>query len=529
MSAESEYDVVVIGAGHNGLTAAAYLARAGRRVLVLERRHVIGGCAVTEELWPGFRISRASYLAGLLRPVVIEELRLADHGLELLPRDPSSFTPMPDGRGLVLGPDPIATRNEIRHFSTRDADNYSLYESFLERVAHAIEPLLDVPPPRWSDPSAVSSLLTLLGRTARIGTDLPRALRMLNGAAAPIITSWFESEPLRATLATDAVIGAWAAPTTPGTGYVLLHHVMGETGGTRGVWAYVRGGMGSVSAAIASVARAHGAEIRCSATVARVLTEGGGATGVELVSGERIRAATVVSNADPATTFLELLGTDELPAGLRDELRELDFRSPVLKINVALDRLPAFTSRPAGGSELRGTIHIGATTMQQIEDSFAAALAGSLPERPMIEMTIPSTLDDSLAPAGKHVASLFVQHVPHSLPDERWNVERDGFADRVFSLVDEVAPGFSASVLHREVLAPPDLERIFGITGGNIFHGAMTPDRLYFRRPLPGIGGYGTPIAGLYLCGAGTHPGGGVMGACGRNAAGVIMNDRIAP
>ena len=524
----SHYDVIVIGAGHNGLTAAAYMSRAGRRVLVLERRTVIGGCAVTEELWPGFKISRASYVAGLLRPAVIDELHLARNGLTLLPRTPSSFTPQSDNRGLVLGPDLAATCDEIRYFSARDAERYPAYENFLERVAQLVDPLLDVPPPdpgrvRWRD---IASMLSLIGRARKLGTDLPKALAMLNGAAAPTIAAWFESEPLRATLATDAVIGAWAAPSTPGTGYVLFHHVMGITNGQRGVWAYVRGGMGEISNALAAAARRHGTEIRCETPVARIKAVNGRTTGVVLEDGTEINAPIVVSNADPKVTLLDLLGDAGIPDDVRDGIENLDFRSPVMKINVALDRLPLFPSRPDAGPALCGTIHLGATRLSAIEESFIAAQAGSLPQRPMIEMTIPSTLDDSLAPPGKHVASLFVQHVPFAMRDSYWNTARDQFADRVFALIDEVAPGFSASVLHRDVLAPPDLERIFGITGGNIFHGAMTVDRLLFMRPLPGLSQYRTPVKGVYMCGAGTHPGGGVMGACGRNAAGVILRDR---
>ncbi|MBT8442858.1 MAG: NAD(P)/FAD-dependent oxidoreductase [Gammaproteobacteria bacterium] len=521
------YDVIVIGAGHNGLTAAAYLARAGRRVLVLERRHLVGGCAVTEELWPGFRISRASYVAGLLRPAVIDELRLAEHGLTLLPRNPSSFTVEPDSRGLVLGPDPGACREEIRYYSNADARRYPQYEKFLEQIAQTVDPLIDMPPPDpeglgWQD---MQTLFATFGRGVRLGARLPSVLRMLNGAAAPILTSWFDSEPLLTTLATDAIIGAWAAPSTPGTGYVLLHHVMGETHGNRGTWAYARGGMGAISNALAAAAREHGVDIRCNARVERIRTRDGRATGVVLDGGEEIDAAIVVSNADPKVTLLDLLGPEDLPEHVGGGIEQLDFRSPVMKINVALDRRPAFAARPGAGQELCGTIHLGATRMQALEDSFTAARAGRLPRRPMIEMTIPSTLDDSLAPPGKHVASLFVQHVPYTLRDADWEQARDEFADRVFSIVDEVAPGFSDSVIHRDVLAPPDLERVFGITGGNIFHGAMMPDRLFFKRPLPALRRYRTPVDGLYMCGAGMHPGGGVMGACGRNAAGVILAD----
>lgn len=496
-------------------------------MLVLERRPIVGGCAVTEELWPGFHVSRASYVAGLLRRAVIEELRLADHGLMLLPRNPSSFTPQADNRGLILGPDREATRNEIRYFSSGDARRYPDYEVFLERIAQTVDPLLDLPPPEsgrphWRDAGA---LLKLLGRGCRLGTSLPRAVALMTGAAAPTINAWFDSEPLRATLATDAIIGAWAAPSTSGTGYVLIHHVMAETNGTRGIWAYARGGMGSVSAALAAAAQGHGAEIRCATEVAGIRTTDGRAGGVVLADGTELAARAIVSNADPKATLLDLMDETLLPENAHEQVAGLDFRSPVMKINVALDRLPQFTSRPGSRAELQGTIHIGATCMQDLEESFAAAQSGRLPQRPMIEMTIPSVIDDSIAPPGRHVASLFVQHVPHAMDEDWWNNERDRFCDRVFSLVDEVAPGFSDSVIHREILAPPDLERIFGITGGNIFHGAMTPDRLWSRRPIPAAGGYRTVVPGLYLCGAGTHPGGGVMGACGRNAAGVILHD----
>ena len=528
MRTESTHDVIVIGAGHNGLTAAAYLARAGKRVLMLERRHLVGGCAVTEELWPGFRVSRASYVAGLLRPTVITDLRLAEHGLTLLPRDPSSFTVEPGSRGLVLGPDLGASCEEIRYYSAADAKRYPDYETFLEKIALAIDPLIDTPPPEadglgWRD---VKSLLAMAGRGCSLGARLPRALRMLNGAAAPILSSWFDSEPLLTTLATDAIIGAWAAPSSQGTGYVLLHHVMGETHGNRGTWAYARGGMGAISTAIASAARGYGVEIRCATRVERIKTRDGRATGVVLEGGDEVDAPIIVSNADPKVTLLDLLGPDDLPEPVMQGIEQLDFRSPVMKINLALDRLPEFAARPGAGPELRGTIHLGATRMQALEDSFAEAQAGSLPQQPMIEMTIPSTLDDSLAPPGKHVASLFIQHVPYTPRDAAWEQARDEFADRIFSLVDQVAPGFSDSVIHRDVLAPPDLERVFGITGGNIFHGAMTPDRLFFKRPLPGLRRYRTPVEGLYMCGAGMHPGGGVMGACGRNAANVILEDQ---
>jgi phytoene dehydrogenase-like protein len=523
-------DAVVIGAGHNGLAAAAYLARAGLRTRVLERRAELGGACVTEELWPGFRISRAAYVAGLLRPAVLRELGLARRGLRLLPRDPASFTPLLDGRGLLMGADRAATQASIARFSPRDAERYPAYEAFLDRVARVLEPLLDAPPLDPARPRARELMATLraLGRGLGLRRDLARALALLLGSARAPLEAWFESEPLRATLATDAVIGAWAAPSTPGTGYVLLHHVMGETHGSRGVWAYVEGGMGRLAEALADAAREAGAEILTETPVARIAVASGRARGVVLEDGSSVEAHAVISGADPHRTFLGMLGAEQLPAELARAVAGLDFRSPVLKINAALERLPSFrgVSGEAPAPEHRGTIHVGATDLEALERSFEAAARGEIPERPMVELTLPSAVDGTLAPPGRHVASLFVQHVPWAPRASSWDGLRDGVADRVFALVDEVAPGFSSSVLAREVLAPPDLERVFGLTGGNIFHGAMTLDRLGILRPVPGFGGHRTPIEGLYLCGAGTHPGGGVMGACGRNAAGVVLADR---
>lgn len=520
-------DVVIVGAGHNALVTAAYLARAGLRTVVLERRSIVGGACVTEELWPGFRVSRAAYVAGLIRPTVIRELDLPKRGLRLLKRDPSSFTALPGDRGLLIGADAAATRSEIARFSRRDADRYPEYERFLDGVARLLEPMLDVPPPdlahlRWRD---VAPLLRLGRGAFKLRRDLPRALALLLGPARRTLEAWFESEPLRSTLATDAVIGAFSAPSSPGTGYVLFHHVMGETNGERGVWAYVEGGMGRFSDAIADAAREAGAEIRTASPVARIDVVGGRVAGVTLEDGSTLEASTVVSGADPHVTLLRLVGRDHLPGDYAREIEALDFRSPSLKINLALDRLPHFPERTGTtpGPEHAGTIHVGASSLDELDAAFEAACRGKLPERPLIELTLPSAVDASLAPPGRHVASMFVQYAPYTLAESTWEIERERFADRVFALVDEVAPGFSSSVLHREVLAPPDLERVFALTGGNIFHGAMSLDRLFFMRPVPGFARHQTPIEGLYLCGAGTHPGGGVMGACGRNAAEVIL------
>jgi phytoene dehydrogenase-like protein len=523
-------EAVVIGAGHNGLVAGAYLARAGLRTLILERRDVIGGASVTEELWPGYRVSRAAYVAGLLRPRVVRELRLHDRGLRLLRRSPSSYTPLPDGRGLLLGGGARADHDSIAAFSLRDAERYPEYEAFLDRVARLLEPLLDRPAP---DPARLRARdlagLLALGRGAwRLRGELAEAAALLLGPARPALETWFESEPLRATLATDAVIGAWAPPSAPGTGYVLFHHVMGETHGERGVWAYVEGGMGRLAESIAAAAADAGAQIRRESPVAKIEVGPRGVEGVTLTDGTAIETACVLSSADPQRTLIGLVGPEHLSDRFARSLRAMDFRSGSLKINLALDRLPAFHGREAhggAGPQHRGTIHVGAADLDALDAAFAEAQRGDLPERPIVELTLPTSLDATIAPEGRHIASLFVQYAPYAPAAGSWDGLRDPFADRVLGLVDEVAPGFSQSVLHREVLAPPDLERIFGLTGGNIFHGAMGLERLAFMRPLPGWARYRTPVAGLYLCGAGTHPGGGVMGACGRNAALEVLGD----
>jgi phytoene dehydrogenase-like protein len=520
------HDVVIIGGGHNGLAAAAYLARAGLRTIVLERRELLGGACVTEELWPGYKISRAAYVAGLLRPALVEELQLLRRGLRLLPRVPSSYTPDALGPGLLFGRDEAANLAQIRHYSARDAERYPHYERVIDRAARAIEPLLDAPPfdPARVRLSDLGPLLRALRAGIGLRSDLAAALALVLGSATNGLTRWFESEPLRSTLATDALIGAHAGPSTPGTGYVLFHHLMGDTGGARGVWAYVQGGMGALSNAIADAAREAGAEIRTGAEVTRIGTRAGRACAVELADGSALEARAIVSGADPLRT-LELLGRAHAPADFAQAVDSLDFRSPVMKINLALGSLPVFPACPDArepGPWHQGTIHLGASTIAELDASFAAAERGELPERPMIELTLPSAVDPTLAPRGHTVASLFVQHVPPSAPPEFWEKNRERFADRVLACIDELSPGFSARVLHRDVLAPPDLERVFGLSGGNIFHGAMTLDRLGPLRPAPGWSRYATPVPGLFLCGAGTHPGGGVMGACGRNAARVI-------
>src|SRR5437867_9383483 len=430
------YDIIIIGAGHNGLVAAAYLARAGMRVLVLERRELVGGACVTEAVWPGFNVATASYVSSLFRPEII--------------------------RDLGLGP------------------------------------------------------------------DGPRALEILTGAARPILDRWFESEQLKIALATDAIIGAMASPSMPGTAYVLFHHVMGECNGVRGMWGYVRGGMGGLSDALAAAARAAGAEIRLRSPVAKILTRGGRVTGVALADGTQFAAPRVASNVDAHVTFLELVDADALPGEFVDQVRAIDYSSASLKINVALSELPVFSAVTHGDlpadAHLRGTIHI-APTLDYMEQAYDDAKYGRPSANPILECTIPSVVDSTLAPPGRHVMSFFVQYAPYQLRNGGWDQEKDRFADRCFDILNEYAPNFKRSVIDRQVLSPLDLERRFGLTGGNIFQGAMTLSQLFFLRPLPGYADYRAPIKGLYLCGAATHPGGGVLGACGYNAAREILRD----
>jgi phytoene dehydrogenase-like protein len=525
----SRYDAIVVGAGHNGLVTAAYLARAGLRVLVLERREVVGGACVTEETFRGFKVSTAAYVNSLFRGEIVRDLRLAEHGFRVLPRDPSSFTPYPDGRTLLLGPDAAMTRREIAKFSARDAERYPHYEAMLERVADVIEPTLTMTPPDVLRPGLgdARKLLSLGRAFRRLGPAAGEAVEILTGPARTILDRWFESEQLKATLATDAIIGAMASPSMPGTAYVLFHHVMGETDGKRGVWGYVQGGMGALSGAIAAAARAHGAEIRCGAEVARILARDGRVRGVALAGGDELHAPIVASNADAHVTFKRLLDPGLLPAEFVAAVDRIGYESASLKINVALAELPSFDALPgtAPGPQHRGTIHI-CPDQDYIERAYDDAKYGRPSAHPILECTIPSVVDPTVAPPGRHLMSMFVQYAPYALRETDWDAQRDAFADRCFDVLDQYAPNFKRSVLERQVLTPVDIERVFNLTGGNIFQGAMTPSQLFAFRPVPGWAGYRTPIAGLYLCGSAAHPGGGVMGAAGMNAAREILGRR---
>ncbi len=523
------YDALIIGAGHNGLVTAAYLARAGLRLLVLERRPVVGGSCVTEEVWPGYRVSTAAYLCGLLQPRIINDLELGRFGYEILPKDPAFFSPFPDGRRLFIWRDDQQPAAEIARFSRADAQRYAEYEAFLARLASFVAPwLLSTPPnllrrTRWD--------LWQLGRLGLHTLRLPprtlaQALRILTQSARDFLDGWFDSPELKAALATDGVIGARGGPSTPGTAYVLFHHCMGVAAGKAGLWGFVRGGMGAISEALAAAARRHGAEIRTGAEVAQLLVRGGRARGVVLAGGEEITARVVISNADPKRTFLRLVPPQYIDAEFRREVAAIRMAGVSMKVNLALDGLPDFPAAPGTrpGPQHRGTIHIG-PSMEYIDRAWEDARAGRPSREPFLEVTIPTTYDSTLAPPGRHIMSIFVQYAPFDLADGSWDQLKEAYADRVIETLAAYAPNLPGLVRHRQVLSPLDLEREFGLTGGDIFHGEMTPDRLFFLRPVLGWAQYRTPIAGLYLCGSGTHPGGGVMGAPGYNAAREILSD----
>ncbi|KAF3333755.1 pyridine nucleotide-disulfide oxidoreductase domain-containing protein 2 [Carex littledalei] len=544
--ATKKWDAVVIGGGHNGLTAAAYLARSGLSVAVLERRHLVGGAAVTEEIVPGFKFSRCSYLQSLLRPSVIRDLELERHGLKLYRREPSSFTPCLDGKSLLLGPDKDLNQSEIAKFSKKDAIAYPRYEMQLEKFCKFMDFIIDSPPPELVHdlPSLADKMKDKFHKSAfwsrclqhvvTLGQkDMVDFMDLLLSPASKVLNNWFEGEVLKATLATDSVIGTMGTPHAPGSGYVLLHHVMGETKGERGIWSYVEGGMGAVSSAISKAALEAGVHIMTNAEVKHLLVDVNTkeAIGVVLADGSEVHSSVVLSNATAHKTFVELVPHNFLSDDFLLSIRNLDYSSATTKINMAVDRLPNFkcckSSSAEGGPEHVGTIHIGSESMEEIDVAYKDAVRGIPSRRPLIEMTIPSILDKTISPPGQHVVNLFVQYTPYKLCEGSWHdpVVRETFAKQCFSLIDEYAPGFSSSIVGYDMLTPLDLEKEFGLTGGNIFHGAMGLDSLFLMRPTKGWSGYRTPLKGLYLCGSGAHPGGGVMGAPGRNAASVVIQD----
>jgi phytoene dehydrogenase-like protein len=533
-SGNQKFDAIIVGGGHNGLVAAGYLQRAGQSTLVLERRGIVGGACVTEEIIPGYKFSTTSYVCSLLRPEIIDELELKKYGYEIIERNPSSFSPYPGNRYLMFHRDQKKTCEEIAKFSKKDAEKYPAFEKKMEELARFVQPLLlTIPPdPSSSAPRDILGSLKLLMRLKGIGTEIYDQLRVFSMSVADYLDTWFESEELKVRMATDGVIGAWAGPYSPGTAYVLFHHVMGETEGKPGVWGYVRGGMGTVTQALARSLESVGGKIITKADVERIIIKDGVAEGVALRDGREFYAKRVISNCDPHRTFLKLVGEQHLPADFVEGVKGIRMRSGVIKINVALNELPDFTALPGkeAGPQHRGTIHI-APTLEYMERAFEDAKHGKPSENPVIEMTIPSVVDTTLAPPGHHVMSMFIQYAPFTRKDGKaWDeAGKREFAERVFKIVNEYAPNFEASVVGYQVLTPVDLENEYGLTGGNIFHGEMTLDQLFFMRPLPKHADFRTPIGRFYLCGSGCHPGGGVMGAPGYISAKLVLKDSRFP
>jgi phytoene dehydrogenase-like protein len=523
-------DVVIIGAGHNGLVCAFYLARAGLKVTMLERRDVVGGAAVTEEFHPGFRNSVAAYTVSLLNPKVIADLDLHRHGLRIVERRAANFLPLDDGRYLLTGEG--RTRDEVAKFSARDAERLDAYNDRLEAIADVVRDIILQTPPNMVEGGITAALPELLKsaglsrRLAKLDVTARRdLLALFSQSAGDWLDGWFESEPIKAVLGFDGVVGNYASPYTPGSAYVLLHHVFGEVNGKKGAWGHAVGGMGAITRAMAAACREQGVEIRTGEGVVRILTEKGRAVGVLTDGGETLMARAVISNAHPKITFERLLDPAVLPADFVERIGRYKSGSGTFRMNVALSELPRFTCLPEPGDHLTAGIII-APSLAYMDRAFLDARRDGWSREPIVEMLIPSTLDDRLAPAGQHVASLFCQHVAPTLPDGRsWDDCREAVADLMVETVDRRAPGFKASVLGRQIKSPLDLERDFGLIGGDIFHGALSLDQLFSARPVLGHGAYRSPAPGLYMCGAGTHPGGGVTGAPGHNAAREVLKD----
>ena len=522
------YDVIVIGGGHNGLVNAAYLARAGKKVLVLERRGVLGGSAVTEEIIPGFLFSECSYVVSLLRPEIIRELDLPRHGLEILPLD-GTFTPMLNGDHLWRVNDHAKTQRAIRRHSRLDAEAYDEFSKMMVPMCRFVKPILSMVPPDPTslNPRDLRKLYFLGRRFQRLSSDERYILiQLMTMSAADFLDQWFETDALKATMSASGIIGTFLGIRSPGTAYVLLHHYMGEIDGAFRSWGFSRGGTGAISLAIASAAREAGVEIRTKAPVTKILVKNGRATGVALESGEEISATIVSSSADPHLTFERFLDPKELPSEFLEDIHRYKFRGSSGKVNLALDALPDFKAIPGPGAHLRGAISIS-PSMDYMERAYDDAKYGRFSRRPYIDMVIPSLTDPSVAPAGKHVLSCFVQYAPYKLaPGEgTWDDQREKFGDTVIDTIAEHAPNIKSIIRGRQVLTPLDLEREFGLTQGNIFQGELSLEQLFFLRPAPGWAYYRTPIDNLYMCGSATHPGGGIMGAPGRIASQVILKD----
>jgi len=520
------YDVIVIGGGHNGLVNAAYLAKAGKKVVVLERRHVLGGAAVTEEIIPGFLFSECSYVVSLLRPEIIRELDLPRHGLEILPLD-GTFSPMPGGDYLWRMNDHAKSIRDIRRHSRLDAEAYDEFSKMMTPMCRFVKPMLSmVPPdPTTLNPKDLKQLHFLLQRFRELSSDERYTLvQLMTMSSADFLDQWFETDVLKATMSASGIIGTFLGIRSPGTAYVLLHHYMGEIDGAFRSWGFSRGGTGAISNAIADAAREAGVEIRTKAPVGKILTKNGRACGVALQDGEELSANVVSSSVDPHLTFEKFLEPNELPADFLEGVRRYKFRGSSGKVNLALDALPNFKCLPGSGAHLRGAISIS-PSMEYMERAYDDAKYGHFSRKPYIDMVIPSLTDPSVAPPGKHVLSCFVQYAPYKLAEGTWDDQKEAFGDNVMNTIAEYAPNLKDIIIGCQVLTPLDLEREFGLTQGNIFQGELSLEQLFFLRPVAGWAYYRTPIRNLYMCGSATHPGGGIMGANGRIASQVILKE----
>jgi phytoene dehydrogenase-like protein len=524
----SDLDAIIIGAGHNGLVCAAYLAMAGLRVRVVERRHIVGGACVTEEFHPGFRNSTAAYTVSLLQPKIIRDLKLNAHGLRIVERRAQNFLPLPDGRYLLTGEG--RAEREIAKFSAKDAARYAAYQDEMGRIASVLRGLVLKPPPNLR-PSHLVRSLNELGKLAAIGKQLwqaggfKSAFNLFRKSAGDTLDHWFESDPIKAVLGFDSVVGNLASPYTPGSAYVLLHHIFGEVNGKQGVWGHALGGMGAITQAMAKAAGEHGVRIDIRSPVREIVVERGSACGVVLEDGTSIRARAVIANVNPQYLFAKLVPSHAVPSRTAARMKTWKAGSGTFRMNVALSRLPVFSALPEAGDHLTAGI-ILAPSLAYMDRAYRDCVRYGWSRAPIVEMVIPSTLDDSLAPPGAHVASLFCQHVSPQLSDgSSWDDRREVVADLMIDTVEAYAPGFKASVIARQSLSPSDLQRVFGLPNGDIFHGALTLDQLFSARPMLGYADYRMPIPGLYLCGSGAHPGGGVTGAPGHNAAQAVIAD----
>jgi phytoene dehydrogenase-like protein len=520
------YDVIVIGAGHNGLVNAAYLARAGLDVLVLERREIVGGATVTEEVFPGFKYSVFSYVVSILRPEIIQDLNLPRHGLTILPL-PSMLTPLPDGDYLYRDDDHYRSLREIARHSLRDVEAYEEYGRAMYFMAKAVRPILGMVPPDPTslDPRDLKDLADLASHFLDLGDEhFPTFIKLMTMSSADFLDEWFETEPLKATMSASGIIGTFMGPRSPGTAYVLLHHYMGEIDGVFRAWGYAKGGTGRLAEALASSARSFGAEIRTDSPAEAVILRGNKAAGVALQDGTEFSARKVVSSLDPRRTFLELVTPDLLPNELVDDVNRFRFQGSSGKVNLALDSAPDLPSMPGEGPHLRGSISIS-PSIDYLERAYDQAKYGEFSHQPYIDIVIPSMIDPDMAPPGKHVMSCFVQYAPYELTEGDWDGRREEFGDAVIDTLSEYIPNLKDIMLHRQVLTPLDIERITGLSEGNIFQGELDLSQLFFLRPAAGYSKYRTPIRGYYQCGSGTHPGGGITGAPGRLAALEILGD----